>query len=86
MAKMGAVRTFLNRANHDRLRSFTLEESFADKKWRENGVGARIGKSIVVTYDDYIEKRVREEVSNQAMADSFSDCMTDLIAKMDINK
>lgn len=83
MAKMGAMKAFLNRAHNDRLRTKPLDECFA-AKWRDDGTCANVCNVIVETYEDFVEAKVWEAVDNQQLAEALVDNMCEVIDKMAI--
>ena len=83
MVKMGATKTFLNRATSERLRSKPLEDCF-DKKHRDSGLSNNIGKAVVMTYDDYIASEIERVVQNGSLADALVGNLSVMIGKMEI--
>jgi hypothetical protein len=84
-AKKGAVQACLNRAygTNYQLRGKPLEECFSNY-YRDQGVAGRICRTIVQTYDDFLEPETKEKVTNAALAQNLIDGMADMISKMQL--
>ncbi len=80
-AKKGAVYRCLNHIKKTQ-EGMSLEYCL---QHRLNGnTTARICSAIVQTYDDYLEPKVKEKVTNEALVVALTDGLTCLMGKMSI--
>lgn len=83
-AKGGAVRSFLNRLDKDNFPDLSLHQFLRPKFESDSDIPHRIETSIVETYEDYVNNKIPEVVTNTAASDMFCLNLTQLVEKMRI--
>lgn len=84
-AKGGAMRSFLNRVDGERLRSLSLNQFLRPKFESDSDIPANIDHAIVQTYDDFVQNKLPEAVTNPAARENFQDNLHSLVEKMKLD-